>query len=169
MSGADDLDRVLGGEATNRMLTNWNRPLRNAIVLSLISLSIPAIASPSFASPAHVPSSGYPPTATRLRGASPFEWRVPKPRRRLTLARVAHLGGVDWLAIARCESSLRWHIADWPYYGGLQFLTSTWLSNGGARFATRADRARPAEQVVIAYHLKLRSGLRPWPVCGARG
>jgi len=151
------------------MLSKWNRALWRTIALSLISLSIPVIASPSSASPSFMRSSGYAPTALRVRGTSPFEWRLPKPRRRLTLARVAHLGGVDWLAIARCESSLRWHIADWPYYGGLQFLTSTWLSNGGARFATRADRARPAEQVVIAYHLKLRSGLRPWPVCGARG
>ena len=151
------------------MLSHCNRPLRNAIVLSLISLSIPAIAFPAFASPAHRASSGYASAAARLRGASPFEWRLPKPRPRLTLARVAHLGGVDWLAIARCESGLRWHIADSPYYGGLQFLTSTWISNGGGRFASRADRARPAEQVVIAYHLKLRSGLGPWPVCGARG
>jgi hypothetical protein len=79
------------------------------------------------------------------------------------------LGGVDWLAIARCESGLRWHIADSPYYGGLQFLASTWISNGGGRFASRADHARPAEQVVIAYHLKVRSGLGAWPVCGARG
>lgn len=151
------------------MLSKWNRPLGKAIVLSLISLSIPTIASPSSASPAHARSSGPAPTATRQRGASPFEWHLPKRRRHLTLAHVAHLGGVDWLAIARCESGLRWHIADSPYYGGLQFLTSTWISNGGARFAARADRAWPAQQVVIAYHLQQRSGLGAWPICGARG
>jgi hypothetical protein len=87
----------------------------------------------------------------------------------LTLARVAHLGGIDWLAIARCESGLRWHIADSPFYGGLQFMTSTWISNGGKRFSTRADRALPAQQVVVAYHLWQHSGLRSWPVCGSRG
>jgi hypothetical protein len=151
------------------MLTKWNCPLRKVMVLSLISISIPTIASPSSASPAHGHSFGHDPMATRPSGASPFLWHLPTPRRRLTLARVAHMGGVDWLAIARCESSLRWHIADAPYYGGLQFLTSTWIRGGGARFAARADHARPAEQVVIAYHLKQRSGLGAWPVCGARG
>lgn len=79
------------------------------------------------------------------------------------------LGGVDWLAIARCESGLRWHIADSPFYGGLQFMASTWTANGGRRFASRPDLARPAQQIVIARHLQARAGLGQWPICGARG
>jgi Transglycosylase-like domain len=151
------------------MLSKWNRPLSRAIVLSLISISIPTIALPSFASPVHMRSPGHLSSGIRPQGASPFEWHVPTHHHTLTLARVAHLGGIDWLAIARCESGLRWHIADSPFYGGLQFMTSTWISNGGRRFASRADRALPAQQVVIAYHLAQRSGLRSWPVCGSRG
>ena len=152
------------------MLSNWNRPLSRAIVLSLISLSISTIALPSSASPAHTRSVGRISPTTGSSGPSPFEWHVPQQRRhRLTLAKVAHLGGIDWLAIARCESGLRWHIANSPFYGGLQFMTSTWVSNGGTRYASRADLARPAQQVVIAYHLAQRSGLRSWPVCGSRG
>jgi hypothetical protein len=151
------------------MLSKWNRPLSRAIVLSLISLSIPTIALPSFASPAHTRTSGHLRSTTRPHGASPFEWHVPTHHRRLTLSKVAHLGGIDWLAIARCESGLRWHITATPYYGGLQFLTSTWISNGGKRYASRADLARPAQQVVVAYQLARRAGLGAWPVCGSRG
>ena len=148
------------------MHSHWNRPPVRAIVLSLISFCILTIATPSSARPAYR-GSGHPHTTTF--GAAPFEWHVPSHRHPLTLARVAHLGGVNWIAIARCESGLRWHIASSPYYGGLQFLTSTWLSSGGGRFAARADRARPAQQVLIARHLQQRSGLGAWPVCGKLG
>jgi hypothetical protein len=151
------------------MLSKSNRAISRAIVLSLISLSISTIALPSFATPTHTRSPGHVPSATRPRGASPFEWHQPHHHRRLTLWKVAHLGGINWLAIARCESGLRWHIANSPFYGGLQFMTSTWISNGGKRYAPRADLARPAQQVVIAYQLAKRSGLRAWPVCGSRG
>jgi len=151
------------------MLSKWNRPLSRAIVLFLISLSIPTIALPSFAMPPHTRSPGHLSSTTRPAGVSSFEWHVPRRHHSLTLGKVAHLGGIDWLAIARCESGLRWHIANSPYFGGLQFLTSTWISSGGARYASRADLARPAQQVVSAYHLAQRAGLRPWPVCGSRG
>ena len=150
------------------MLSRSHRPHARAIVLSLISLSIVTGAAPSFAAPAPH-DNGRTRTAAASSGAAPFEWHVPRHRHRLTLARVAHLGGVDWIAIARCESGLRWHIVSPPYYGGLQFLTSTWLHTGGGRYARRADLAQPAEQVVVAYHLKLRDGLGQWPVCGKRG
>jgi len=151
------------------MLSKRSRPHVRAIVLSLISLCILAGATPSFASPAPH-DNGRRRTTSTSSGAAPFEWHVPPSRHhRLTLARVAHLGGVDWMAIAKCESGLRWHVTASPYYGGLQFLTSTWLRVGGGRYAPRADLARPAEQVVVAYHLEQRAGLGQWPVCGGRG
>jgi len=150
------------------MLSRRNRPHARAIVLSLISICILAGATPSFASPAPH-NTGRARTTTTPSGAAPFEWHVPPHHPRLTLARVAHLGGVNWIAVARCESGLRWHVSASPYYGGLQFLTSTWLRVGGGRYARRADLARPAEQVVIANHLKQRAGLGQWPVCGSRG
>ena len=151
------------------MLSRSTRPHARAIVLSLISLFILTGATPSFASPAPH-DNGRTRNASASSGAAPFRWHVPRHHRhRLTLAHVAHLGGVDWMAIARCESGLRWHVSASPYYGGLQFLTSTWLRVGGGKYARRADLAQPAEQVVIAYHLKLRAGLGQWPVCGSRG
>jgi hypothetical protein len=150
------------------MLSRNHRPHARAIVLSLISLCILTAATPSFASPAPH-NAGRLQTGAASSGAAPFEWHVPRHHPRLTLGRVARLGGVDWIAIARCESGLRWHVTAYPYYGGLQFLTSTWLRSGGGRYARRADLARPAEQIVIAYHLQQRAGLGQWPVCGGLG
>ncbi|HTH05652.1 MAG TPA: transglycosylase family protein, partial [Ilumatobacteraceae bacterium] len=47
-----------------------------------------------------------------------------------------------WDQIAQCESGGNWHINTGNgYYGGLQFLTSTWLAYGGGGFASRADLA----------------------------
>lgn len=72
-----------------------------------------------------------------------------------------------WHEIAVCESGSRpprWHINTGNgFYGGLQFLTSTWLAYGGGRYAPRADLASPAEQVAVASGMSLSH----WPVCGA--
>ncbi len=41
-----------------------------------------------------------------------------------------------WDKVAQCESGGNWHINTGNgYYGGLQFLTSTWLAHGGGQFA----------------------------------
>jgi Transglycosylase-like domain len=72
--------------------------------------------------------------------------------------------GYPWLQVASCESGLNWHINTGNgFYGGLQFLTSTWLAYGGGRYAPRADLAAPHEQVAVASTMSLSH----WPVCGA--
>jgi uncharacterized protein YabE (DUF348 family) len=68
-----------------------------------------------------------------------------------------------WDRIAKCESGGNWHINTGNgYYGGLQFAYSTWLSNGGADFASRADLASRAEQITVANRLYAKAGLSPW-------
>jgi uncharacterized protein YabE (DUF348 family) len=68
-----------------------------------------------------------------------------------------------WDRIAQCESGGNWHINTGNgYYGGLQFLTSTWLSNGGGDFAPRADLASREQQITVANRLYARAGLGPW-------
>ncbi len=68
-----------------------------------------------------------------------------------------------WDRIAACESGGNWHINTGNgYYGGLQFASSTWLSNGGADFAPRADLASRAQQITVANRLYARAGLGPW-------
>jgi LysM repeat protein len=74
-----------------------------------------------------------------------------------------------WDRLARCESGGNWHINTGNgYYGGLQFSYSTWLSNGGGKYASRADRATKGEQIAIAERLLDARGWAPWPACSRR-
>ena len=68
-----------------------------------------------------------------------------------------------WDRIAQCESGGNWSINTGNgYYGGLQFNTGSWLANGGADFASRADLASRAEQITVANRYYATSGLGPW-------
>ncbi|WP_375480812.1 transglycosylase family protein [uncultured Jatrophihabitans sp.] len=76
--------------------------------------------------------------------------------------------GLDWDAVAQCESGGNWHINTGNgYYGGLQFDSSTWLANGGGAYAPRADLATREQQIAIATKIYNSRGSSPWPVCGA--
>jgi resuscitation-promoting factor RpfB len=76
--------------------------------------------------------------------------------------------GLNWDAVAQCESGGNWHINTGNgFYGGLQFDYGTWLSNGGGAYAERADLASREEQIAIATKLYNARGSSPWPVCGA--
>ena len=73
-----------------------------------------------------------------------------------------------WDRIAQCESGGNWHINTGNgYYGGLQFAASTWTSNGGGDFASRADLASREQQITVANRLYARAGLGPWGCRGA--
>jgi uncharacterized protein YabE (DUF348 family) len=76
--------------------------------------------------------------------------------------------GLNWDAVAACESGGNWHINTGNgFYGGLQFDYGTWLSNGGGAYAPRADLATREEQIAIATKVYNARGSSPWPVCGA--
>lgn len=76
--------------------------------------------------------------------------------------------GLNWDAVAQCESGGNWHINTGNgFYGGLQFDYSTWLSYGGGQYASRADLASREEQIAVATRLYNARGSSPWPVCGA--
>ena len=74
-----------------------------------------------------------------------------------------------WHQLAHCESRGQWHInAGNGFTGGLQFLDSTWLANGGGAFAPSAYLATPEQQVVVAERLYQQVGdFSPWPACAA--
>jgi nucleoid-associated protein YgaU len=77
--------------------------------------------------------------------------------------------GVNWDAIARCESGGRWSINTGNgYYGGLQFSRSTWRAYGGGRYASTANRASRAEQIRIAERVLDGQGIGAWPHCGRK-
>ncbi|KUL29235.1 hypothetical protein ADL15_29200 [Actinoplanes awajinensis subsp. mycoplanecinus] len=87
----------------------------------------------------------------------------------LAPAAPALAASVNWDVVAKCESGGRWHINTGNgYYGGLQFDRGTWKANGGARYASTADKATKAEQIKIANKLYAKRGLSPWPVCGKK-
>jgi resuscitation-promoting factor RpfB len=75
--------------------------------------------------------------------------------------------GLNWDAVAQCESGGNWHINTGNgYYGGLQFDSGTWLANGGGAYAPRADLASREQQIAVANRLYAARGSSPWPVCG---
>ena len=76
--------------------------------------------------------------------------------------------GSVWDGVAACESGGNWHINTGNgYYGGLQFDYSSWLANGGADFAPRADLASREEQITVANRYYAKAGLGPWGCAGA--
>jgi len=73
--------------------------------------------------------------------------------------------GVNWDAVAQCESGGNWAANTGNgAYGGLQFKQATWNANGGLgspAHATREEQIRVAENVVAT------QGIGAWPTCGA--
>jgi len=79
-------------------------------------------------------------------------------------------GGVNWAAIAACESGGNWSANTGNgFYGGLQFTQQTWLGYGGGQYAASANLASPAQQIAVAQRVLAAQGIGAWPVCGAGG
>jgi hypothetical protein len=75
--------------------------------------------------------------------------------------------GVNWDAVAACESGGNWGTATGNgYYGGLQFTMGTWHANGGSGSPQHASRE---EQIRVAENVLHSQGIKAWPVCGKRG
>lgn len=78
----------------------------------------------------------------------------------------ADSSGVNWDAIAECESGGDWSINTGNgYYGGLQFSHSTWIAYGGGQYAENAHLTSRANQIAVASGMSLSH----WPHCGSRG
>jgi hypothetical protein len=75
--------------------------------------------------------------------------------------------GLNWDALAMCESGGNWSINTGNgFYGGLQFDYTTWLGAGGGAYAERADLATREQQIAIASKIYAERGSSPWPACG---
>ena len=75
--------------------------------------------------------------------------------------------GVNWDAIAKCESGGNWAINSGNgYYGGLQFSPATWKANGGTGMPNQASRE---EQIRVAENVLRTQGIGAWPSCGSAG
>lgn len=79
----------------------------------------------------------------------------------------AQADGVNWDAVAACESGGNWAINTGNgYYGGLQFSMGTWRANGGSGSPHNASRE---EQIRVAENTLRSQGIGAWPSCGRRG
>ena len=81
----------------------------------------------------------------------------------------ASAAGSVWDRVAACESGGNWSINTGNgYYGGLQFVSSTWRGFGGGQYASRADLATKSEQIAVAQRVLKVQGPGAWPVCSKR-
>lgn len=75
-----------------------------------------------------------------------------------------------WDRIAACESGGNWAINSGNgYYGGLQFLLSTWQINGGTAFAAYPHQATREQQITVAERVVAANGgsYGAWGACAA--
>jgi len=76
--------------------------------------------------------------------------------------------GVNWDAVARCESGGQWnhglvtnHVG--TFSGGLMIMQQAWKQYGGLQFAPYAGAASRAEQIIVAERVAARVGAaRAW-------
>jgi hypothetical protein len=78
-------------------------------------------------------------------------------------------GSSIWDMLAQCEANGDWAADNGDgFYGGLQFLQSTWLENGGAAYAPYANQATREEQITVAKRVLAGYGWVAWPVCSQK-
>ncbi len=87
----------------------------------------------------------------------------------LATAGPANAAGSVWDRVANCESSGNWSINTGnSFYGGLQFVQSTWVGYGGRAYAPRADLATKSQQIAVAQRVLAGQGPGAWPVCSRK-
>lgn len=73
-----------------------------------------------------------------------------------------------WDDLAWCESRGNWHMNSGNgFYGGLQFMHSTWLNMGGGQYAHYPHEATREQQIEVASRLQAQYGWGQWPACSS--
>jgi hypothetical protein len=140
-------DAIVAG--TKLRLSSWH-PRKAWLERAAMAAVAPAPAPASAQSPSSVPV-----TAATSYPASSYP---------------ASSGGVNWSAIAACESGGNWSTNTGNgFYGGLQFSQGTWDAYGGGQYASTAAGASESQQIAVAQRLLAGQGIGAWPVCGANG
>jgi LysM repeat protein len=82
----------------------------------------------------------------------------------------SYSGGVNWNAIAACESGGNWSTNTGNgFSGGLQFSQGTWDAYGGGQYSSTAAGASRSQQIAVAQRVLAGQGIGAWPVCGSNG
>lgn len=82
----------------------------------------------------------------------------------LSIGNAAADSGVNWDAVAQCESGGNWAANTGNgFSGGLQFKQTTWTANGGVGAPHQATRE---EQIRVAENVARKQGMGAWPSCG---
>jgi LysM repeat protein len=119
---------------------------------------------------AAIPAPAPPPAVPAAPAAAPVSAAAPAPAAPAAAPAPASSGGVNWSAIAACESGGNWNANTGNgFYGGLQFTQSTWQAYGGGQYASSADQASASQQIAVAQRVLAGQGIGAWPVCGANG
>ncbi len=83
----------------------------------------------------------------------------------LSIGNASADSGVNWDAVAQCESGGNWAANTGNgFYGGLQFKPATWAATGGVGAPDQASRE---EQIRVAENIVSKQGIGAWPTCGA--
>ena len=131
-----------------------------AEVQSVVSAPVTQTAAQTAVKPA-VQQTAY--TAPVAKPAAVKTYKAPVQQ----TATVSNTGGVNWSALAQCESGGNPSVIDpsGNYHGLYQFDVQTWKSVGGSGVPSQASAAEQTKRAQILYSNR---GSQPWPVCGAR-
>jgi hypothetical protein len=81
----------------------------------------------------------------------------------------SYSGGSVWDDLAQCESSGNWAMNSGNgYYGGVQFLHSTWVNMGGRQYAEYPHQATREQQIAVSERLLSQYGWGQWPACSRK-
>lgn len=73
-----------------------------------------------------------------------------------------------WDNLAWCESRGNWNMNSGNgFYGGLQFMLSTWLNMGGGQYSYYPHEATREQQIEVASRLQAQYGWGQWPACSS--
>ncbi len=74
-----------------------------------------------------------------------------------------------WDALAQCESNGNWAMNSGNgFYGGIQFMHSTWVNMGGRQWAEYPHQATREQQIEVATRLQAQYGWGQWPACSSK-
>jgi uncharacterized protein YabE (DUF348 family) len=163
--GAKELtyaETVVDGEVGERTLVSevvTREPVTEVVLVGTKPKPRPRPSSPPTSRPSPKPKA----EAAPARRAS-----TPKPSRsasRSAAPAPQSGGGLNWAALARCESGGNPSIvsANGLYHGLYQFHVDTWRAVGGSGVPSQASAAEQTKRAQILYS---QAGRSPWPTCG---